>query len=328
MRSVGLITSVVATALLAACSSSPEAPASEAPAPASAAAPAASSGGSVITASRGGFIPEGIEYDQASGRFLTGSLAEGTIFEIKRDGTVAPVIQDKDLVSSVGIEVDEARNRLLVANSDRAVFEGKAAGQAKLGVYDLKTGQRLAMVDLAAVIGTPSTPPAYFANDVAVDAAGNAYVTDTRMNVVYRVTPDYRASVLHRFTNLAQGSAVNGIVHHDNGYLLVVAGQDIYKVPVANPAGTTQVKVTEPVGGQDGIVWTADGRLAAVSNSATEPRLVVFESTDDWASARRAGVAVLNGQATTAAVVGNEVWAIHPHFADAEVPTIERADVR
>jgi sugar lactone lactonase YvrE len=282
----------------------------------------------VITAERGGFIPEGIEYDQANGRFLTGSLAEGTIFEIERDGSVVAAIRDAELVSSVGIEADEPRDRLLVANSDRAVFAGNAVGQAKLGVYNLTTGERLAMVDLAAVIGTPSAPPAYFANDVTVDGEGNAYVTDTRMNVIYRVTPTYEASVLHRFTGLPEGAALNGIVYHDGGYLLVVAGQNTYKVPVANPAATTQVNIAEPVGGQDGIVWAADGRLVATSNSGTEPRLVAFRSNDDWASAQRAGVAVLVGQATTAAAVGDEVWAVHPHFADAEPPTIEQGVFR
>ena len=138
------------------------------------------------------------------------------------------------------------------------------------------------------------------------------------------MTPDYEASVLHRFTDLPQGALLNGIVYHDGGYLLVVADDRIYKVPVANPAGTTQVNVSEPVGGQDGIVLTDDGRLVATSNSATEPRLVAFTSNDNWTSAQRAGVAMLNGQATTAAIVGDEIWAVHPHFADAEPPTIER----
>jgi sugar lactone lactonase YvrE len=308
---------VIATAcgvLVAGCAPEPESPTA-------AAAPAAPQG-EVITAERGGFIPEGIEYDAANGRFLTGSLAEGTIFTIERDGSVVPFIRDADLVSSVGIEADEPRDRLLVANSDRAAFAGDAAGQAKLGVYNLTTGERLAMVDLGAVIGTPS--PKYFANDVTVDGDGNAYVTDTMNGVVYRVTPDYQGSVFHRFTNLPEGAQLNGIVYHDGGYLLVVAGQNTYKVPVANPAGTTQVNVAEPVGGQDGIVWAADGRLVATSNSATEPRLVAFRSNDDWATAQRAGVAVLAGQATTAAAVGADVWAVHPHFADAERPTIEQ----
>src|SRR5688572_21367396 len=149
-----------ACAALAACSPEPESPTAESPPPAPAAAPPAAppaaATSDVITAERGGFIPEGIEYDQANGRFLTGSLAEGTIFVIERDGSVVPFIRDADLVSSVGIEADEPRDRLLVANSDRAAFGGDAAGQAKLGVYNLTTGERLAMVDLGAVLGTPA----------------------------------------------------------------------------------------------------------------------------------------------------------------------------
>lgn len=316
MRPTISLLAAACAALAAGCAPEPESPTAAAPPP----RPAAPKG-EVITAERGGFIPEGIEYDQANGRFLTGSLAEGTIFEIERDGSVVPFIRDPDLVSSVGIEADEPRDRLLVANSDRAAFGGDAAGQAKLGVYNLTTGERLAMVDLGAVLGTQ---PKYFANDVTVDGGGNAYVTDTMNGVLYRVTPDYQASVFHRFTNLPDGSQLNGIVYHDGGYLLVVAGQNTYKVPVANPAGTTQVNVTNPVGGQDGIVWAADGRLVATSNSATEPQLVAFTSNDDWATAQRAGVAVLAGQATTAAAVGDEIWAVHPHFADAERPTIEQ----
>jgi hypothetical protein len=86
--------------LVAGCAPEPESP--------TAVAPPAEPRGEVITMARGGFIPEGIEYDQANGRFLTGSLAEGTIFTIGRDGSVVPFIRDADLVSSVGIEVDES----------------------------------------------------------------------------------------------------------------------------------------------------------------------------------------------------------------------------
>jgi sugar lactone lactonase YvrE len=321
---------VVAYAVLAGCAPEPESPTATSPPPAPPPAPAASQPvvavGAVITAERGGFIPEGIEYDEDNGRFLTGSLAEGTIFVIERDGRVVPFVRDAELVSSVGIEVDEDRDRLLVANSDRAVFgDQNAMGHAKLGVYNLMTGERLAMVDLGATVGAPAR---HFANDVTVDGEGNAYVTDTFANAIYRVTPAYQASVLHRVTDLPEGALLNGIVYHEGGYLLVVAGNRIYKVPVANPAGTTQVNVAEPVDGQDGIVLTADGRLVATSNSGTEPRLVAFRSNDNWTTAQRAGVAVLNGQATTAAVVGNDIWAVHPHFGDAEAPTIERGIFR
>jgi len=137
---------VALCALLAGCSGAPE---EEAPAASAVPDPGLPA---VIVAERGGFIPEGVEYDTANGRILTGSLAEGTIVQITNDGAVVPVVTDDELVSSVGIEVDEERDRLLVANSDRAAFGGGATGQAKLGVYRLSTGERLAMVDLAAAI--------------------------------------------------------------------------------------------------------------------------------------------------------------------------------
>jgi sugar lactone lactonase YvrE len=328
MRKTTASLAAIYAVLALGCSPEPESPTAASPPPAPSAAPppapppAAATASNVITAERGGFIPEGIEYDEDNGRFLTGSLAEGTVFVIERDGRVVPFVRDAELVSSVGIEADEDRDRLLVTNSDRAVFgDQSAAGHAKLGVYNLSTGERLAMVDLGATI---SPPARHFANDVTVDGEGNAYVTDTFAGAIYRVTPSYEASVFHRFTDLPQNAQLNGIVHHSGGYLLVVADDRIYKVPLANPAGTTQVDVAEPVSGQDGIVLTDDGRLVATSNSGTEPRLVAFRSGDNWASAQRAGVAVLNGQATTAAIVGDDIWAVHPHFADAERPTIER----
>ena len=232
-----------------------------------------------------------------------------------------PFIRDADLVSSVGIEVDEPRDRLLVANSDRAAFGGDAAGQAKLGVYILTTGERLAMVDLGA--RSARRRAKFFANDVTVDGDGNAYVTDTMNGVVYRVTRDYQASVLHRFMDLPQGAQLNGIVYHDGGYLLVVAGEHIYKVPVANPAGTTQGQ--RRAARRRPRRHRAHGRRPADRDEQQRDRAAPrrVPSDDNWTSAQRAGVAVLNGQATTAAIVGDEIWAVHPHFADAEPPTIE-----
>ncbi|MBN4048113.1 hypothetical protein JYU09_00875 [bacterium AH-315-O15] len=85
----------------------------------------------VVAERGGGFIPEGVEYDTKNGRLLTGSLSEGTIFEVHADGRLTPAVSDPDLVSSVGIEVDEPRDRLLVANADSSVFQGgSAAGDA------------------------------------------------------------------------------------------------------------------------------------------------------------------------------------------------------
>ena len=308
----------IAGSLLAACGSAPE-PAATAPPPEPAPGPPMLP--DMIVAERGGFIPEGVEYDMDNGRLLTGSLSEGSVFQIHDDGRVTPFVSDPDLVSSVGIEADELRNRLLVANSDRSVFQGEGPGQAMLGVYNLTTGERLAMVDLAGAVDDPGDDAAFFANDVAVADDGNAYVTDTRMNLIYRVDTAYEASVFHRFDD--GGPGPNGIVEHPAGYLLVARGDALWKVPLADPASATAVMLPEEIPGQDGMVWSA-GRLAIVSNSGN--RVVALTSSDEWMTADLAGVAPYEPQATTAAVVGDDVYVVHPHFGDDDPPSVSRVE--
>ncbi|HEX7079889.1 MAG TPA: hypothetical protein VF329_02610 [Gammaproteobacteria bacterium] len=273
----------------------------------------------MIVMERGGVIPEGIEYDRTNARFLVGSLAEGTVFEVGNDGSLTPFVMDEQLVSSVGIEVDEERNRLLVANSDSAVFQGQGPGQAMLGIYDLTTGEQTAMVDLTQALGELPEDAAFFANDVAVGDDGTAYVTDTRMNVVYSVAMDGTASVLHRFEPETQP---NGIVYDDGGFLLVVAATGLHKIPVDAPDTASTVMLAEPLEGGDGMVWTDDGRLAVVSNS--QSRVIALTSNDDWATAEVAAVGPFEGQGTTAAVADGDVYVVKPHFQDQEPPSIER----
>jgi sugar lactone lactonase YvrE len=325
----------VAAATLTACHQEPQAPAASsaedaagAPAAeATSAPPAAESAGSAeampakIVAKRGGFIPEGVEYDQTHHRFLTGSLAEGAIFRIDADGSVVPFIMDSDLVSSVGIEVDEPRDRLLVCNSDRAVFDGKSAGQAKLGIYNLTTGERIAMVDLTASIRRKPEDAAFFANDLTADDEGNVYVTDTRQNVVYKVGADQQPTLLYRFEP-AEGLALNGIVYDSDGYLIVIGGPKLYKITVGDPAKMTEVQLAEPIPGADGMVFLPDGRLAVVSNS--QSKVVALDSDDGWNSASVSATASFDGQATTAAVADGDVYVVQPHFNDQEPPVIER----
>ncbi len=333
-----ILAAALAAASMAACTDDPAvspavdlepAPVAPAPAPASpapAANPAASPGDlpDEIVMERGGFIPEGIEYDEERQRLLVGSLAEGTVFAIGADGSMTPVVEDADLLSSVGIEVDAERGRLLVCNADSSVFQPDAAGsgQAMLGIYDLATGERQAMIDLTAALGEAPADARYFANDVAVGADGTAFVTDTMMNLVYRVGADQQPTVLHRFDGMVQP---NGIVFDEGGYLLVVGLGDgnLYKIPVDDPAGATQVTLPEPLAGGDGMVFMPDGRLAVVSNS--QSRVIALESGDDWATAEIAGTASFEGQGTTAAVAGDELFVVRPHFEDQDPPSIVRA---
>lgn len=278
----------------------------------------------LITFAEAGTIPEGVEYDTKNKRFLVGSLSKGTVFVVQNDGTLTPFIEDPDLKSSIGIEADEERNRLLVANSDSAVFQGKSAGQAKLGIYDLDSGKRIAMVDLAAI--GPKEAKAHFANDVTVGEDGSAYVTDSFARVVYKVDPSNNVSVfLPNSFAKAKDHMLNGIVYHPGGYLLVaetVTG-DLYKVPVADPKKLSKVKVQDSLAGADGLVAHPNGSVIVVRND-NSLSAVALSSTDDWATASAAGKGTYALQATTAAVAGDDVYVVHPHFGDQDAPSIEK----
>jgi sugar lactone lactonase YvrE len=278
-----------------------------------------------IVAERNLFIPEGIEFDQTNSRFLIGSLREGSIFQLERDGRITPIVEDPELVSSVGIEVDEARDRLLVVNSDSSIFTTGGTGQAKLGVFDLNSGRRIAMVDLTTTIEDRTAETVFFANDVTVDDQGIIYVSDTRAGAIYRVDEAYEASLLHRFVP-SDAFAPNGLVYHPSGYLLVAGLQRLYKVPLDEPANASPVSLPEPVPGADGVVWMHDGRLAIVANRAN--RVVALTSSDEWASAELAGAAPYEVMASTVAVVGTDLYVVHPHFRDDGLPSIERVKFR
>jgi sugar lactone lactonase YvrE len=274
----------------------------------------------LIVAERGGFIPEGIEYDNRNGRFLAGSLSEGTIYAISNSGQLTAVADDPEMPSSVGIEVDEEGNRLLAAVAAR----GTAAGAAKLGVFDLSNGSRLALIDLAATIEDRPTDASHFANDVAISQSGTAFVTDTSMNIIYRVDRYYNAEV---FLDLGRdsGFSLNGIDYHPNGYLIVaaMATGELIRVPINSPENWSVIELDFPASGGDGLVWAADGGLVVTSNNTS--RVLKYRSSNNWRSASLSGMARFDGQGTTAATVGDDIYVVQPHFADPEPPVILRA---
>jgi hypothetical protein len=150
-------------------------------------------------------------------------------------------------------------------------------------------------------------------------------ISDTRTGAIYRVDKDYEASLLHRFTP-SDEFAPNGIVHHPAGFLLVAGGESLYKLPLDDPASASRVELTEVIPGADGVVWMNDGRLAIVANRAN--RVVALTSNDDWATARAAGIAPYEMMASTVAVVGADLYVVHPHFRDDRLPSVERVKFR
>ena len=268
-----------------------------------------------VVVEREGFFPEGIEWDSVRGRFLLSSIGEGTIFAVQDDGSVTPFIEDEDLMSTIGIHIDAANDRLLVCNNNFAVTQGEVpeGPQAMLMAYDLETGERLFAADLTDL----GPGDLHFANDVTVDEEGNAYVTDSFDPVIYKVDPEGSASVLvedERFA--AEGFGLNGIDYHLNGFLLVAKSSDgiLFKVPVAEPANVTEVTLDQPIMGADGVVLAENGTLYIVSGSLQQVSHLASE--DEWETATTIETAPTSQPATTAALREGEVYVIFAHLSD------------
>ncbi|MEU6083484.1 hypothetical protein [Streptomyces sp. NPDC047108] len=234
--------------------------------------------------------PEGIAYDARRDAFLVGSVTHGTASLVTPYGSARTLVKDLKLVTTMGLTVDQRRGRILVTNADLGVAdrstpqtENRLAG---LGIYDLKNGRRLHYTDLGRLL--PGRQ--HFANDIALDPAGNAYVTDSLSGAIYKVTPHGRASVLvqdDRLAGTTEGFGLNGIVLHPDGYLIAALSAEgaLVKIPLDQPQTFRRVELSAPIGSPDGLLLSRTGTLYAIDNTSKN-RVIELGSTNGWSSAR------------------------------------------
>ena len=261
-------------------------------------------------------FPEGVEYDREGHRFLVSSLTQGTIGAVDDQGNYEAFIEDEDFGATIGIEIDERRHRLLVCVSDPST-----AGLAALASYDLRTGERQFFTDLIAVAGTGAP---HFANDVAVDRHGNAYVTDSFSPIIYQVDPYGEASVFLQdstFQPSPGAFGLNGITYLPNSALIVAFSETatLYKVPLDNPEHFAAIDA------EDGVVTSPDGlylsnndkTLIVVNNDGggDQGEVVALQSNDHWESAHARGTFATGPVfPTTATQRGKNFYVLYAHL--------------
>jgi sugar lactone lactonase YvrE len=255
-----------------------------------------------------GLQPEGIVWDEAGERFLVGSILDGTIGSVDDEGVYTPMFIDESFVSTVGLHI--ADGKLYIANGSLSVFRG-GAGNAGLAVYDLEAEELLFSVDLNE---THDGTGGRFANDVTVDPDGNAYVTDSRQPVIYKVTPEGEASVFVT-SPLLGGRSIggNGIDYHPDGFLLVavVESLSLVRIPLDDPEALAVVE-WDTLSAIDGLVLSEDGTtLYGVANiNGGSPAIVAYASEDGWETATLTARGDSNRASTTLTLRGDKIYFI------------------
>ncbi|MDQ7770868.1 SMP-30/gluconolactonase/LRE family protein [Serratia nevei] len=280
-----------------------------------------------------GAYPEGIAWNARAGAFLVSSLRGGQLGLVYPDGRYRRFSTGNGLITTSGMLVDAERNRVLVCNEDVGVSLNSASGTrnrvAQVLEFNLDTGALQQTYDLSSLSRGPT-----LANDLALDAQGNIYVTDSFQPQIYKIDRATRqVSILVRSARLmpadapaaAQGTQpyLNGIVYHPDGYLIAADYTRglLWKVTLDNASAISEIRLPQRLKGPDGlrlknahelvIVQSYPGRKGGMSGNVT-----LLASSDGWASAHLAAVATppgLDGP-TGAALRDGEVWVVNSRY--------------
>jgi sugar lactone lactonase YvrE len=282
-----------------------------------------------VTFSADTIYPESVTWSVKQNSFFVSSVRHGTVGKVSLSGKYVPFIKDDKLISSVGLLVDDARNTLWVTNSDpgagehtNSATQGKLAGVAK---YDATTGQRRAYYDLSSL-----EQGAHLANDIALDDAGNLYVTDSFAPIIYRIGVNGRASIFSqsKVFNDAEGFNLNGVAWHKDGYLLVgkYNSGELFRVSIKDPAKIEKVALAQPLKGADGFHLIDKTHLVVVQNLGTD-RTVELTSSDGWKTAQvvRQHKSALS-MPTAAAQVGGDIYVLNSRLDTLFDPKAKKVD--
>lgn len=290
-----------------------------------------------------GAYPEGIAWDPRTGAFLVSSLRGGQLGLVYPDGRYRRFSTGKGLITTSGMLVDTERNRVLVCNEDVGVSLHSAPGTrnrvAQVLEFNLDTGALQQTYDLSSLSRGPT-----LANDLALDAQGNIYVTDSFQPQIYKIDRATRqVSILVRAARLmpadapaaAQGTQpyLNGIVYHPDGYLIAADYTRglLWKVTLDNTPAISEIRLPQRLKGPDGLRLKTANELVIVQSFPGEKGSMsgdvsLLVSTDGWASARIAAVATppgLDGP-TGAALRDGEVWVVNSRYPKLLLTSLRR----
>ena len=228
--------------------------------------------------------PQSIVYYPAKKQFIVGSMKRGQIGSVNEKGEYTVLLKDSSLIATSGLKING--NKLYALTGDL----GYSANSSEKSKYNVA---RLVTIDLisnkiTAVLNLDTLfHGRHFVSDLAIDTAGNIYITDTFSPVIYKVRPDGRSSVWVNSEQFnSEGRNLNGIVFHKNGFLLVAtkSGQ-LYKIDTKDSSNISEVEIEGDFKGVNGLQFTPN-HLLVMSQAQGYNQVHILNSNNSWKTAR------------------------------------------
>ena len=263
--------------------------------------------------------PEGIVYDSVANVYYVSSARLGTVGKVTPQGSYSQLYTDSSLKSTYGLKLSPDGKLYACAgdaNYSKFTSPDTRKKMARVLVIDPASGTKVRDIDLAGLV-----PGEHFPNDLAFDDAGNAYVTDSFANVIYKITKDGKASVFADSPMFkTKGVGLNGIVYHNDGYLLACSTGTgaIYKISMAEPKQVSRVATDQFFVNADGLLLTRDKTLVLVQNGGSD-KIYELKSEDNWGSAKLHASTLVADRFTypaTATLANGKIWIMNANFSE------------
>lgn len=223
---------------------------------------------------------DSIAWDAKRQRFLVGSVRDGSIRSVDKNGRTIDFIKagaDNGLWSIYALAVDADNDVLYVASTSSVYFKGfDQADYGKAGVFEfsLADGKLLEKYVL-----TPDSQPRTLSS-IAVGKGGKVFAADGLRNIIYRVDGGALKPLLEnpKLTSL-RGMAVSG-----DGRLLYFADYAMGVFGIDLAAGRAFDLQYDPeklaLGGIDGLSWY-DNHLITIQSGMSPKRVIRLSLSAD-----------------------------------------------
>jgi sugar lactone lactonase YvrE len=280
-------------------------------------------GAGIVETKTKGFFPEGVTVD-ADGNFYIGSMNLGVIHKVKAGSKTSAAFIEPDtengLVSVLGLLADSEHDRLYACSSDAGNSQQAGDAPAAIKAFKLSDGSFVASYEWPAYAepwtsGVPDDVNG-FCNDMAMDAAGNLYATDSwyprilRLPVGQDTLEDW--AVAPEVFPSADPWHLNGIdVDRTSNTVYVVENHPgaLYAIPIKSNGGAgpvAKIATQRPVYMPDGLKVIGDGLLAIAEGQTSGMATVTLSGSTGYVRRISTG---LDGVATFAMVDGS-AWLV------------------